>query len=98
MSTLTSQSSLADVQAAYMDNASYEENGSAAQAAAFITACRFLMLMLPKSGGQREVSMQMNPEMIQQEMADAKVWIASNPGAGAAGGGVGYFSLNFSRT
>jgi len=78
MSTLTSSSTFADVKAAYDDNASYVEDDSATKAAAFVTACRFLLRQLPKlamQGGTNQV--QMSPELIRDEMRDAHQWLAS---------------------
>ena len=54
MSTLSSASTLTEVEAAYDDNASYAEDASVAKAKAFVTACRFLIRRLPGSGGTRE--------------------------------------------
>ena len=91
MSTLTSASTLAQVQAAYVDNASYAEDGSAAKAKAFLTACRVLLLKLPAEAGTREGTMRLNPELIQNEMAEARAWLAANGAAvadDAAGGRV----------
>jgi hypothetical protein len=45
VSTLDSASTLTNVLDAYRNNASYEEDGSDTKAAAFITACRFLIDM-----------------------------------------------------
>ena len=47
MSSLSSSSTLAQIKAAYADNASYEEDGSVSKARAFVTACRLLILRLP---------------------------------------------------
>ena len=60
MSTLTSASTLAQVQAAYADNASYVEDNSVAKCRAFITACTILLLKLPAEQGTREAQLRLN--------------------------------------
>lgn len=82
MSTLTSSSTRAEINAAYLDNASYEEDGSVAKAKAFITACRFLLLpkvtparsMGPDGGGQVEF----NLDVVRAEMQAAQLYVAAN--------------------
>ncbi len=79
MSTLTSSSTLAQIKAAYDDNASYYEDGSVTKAKAFITACRFLLRRIPASAsesGQNRVDFDMG--LIQKEMADAMEFVAAN--------------------
>lgn len=85
MSALSSSSTLAEVQAAYDDNAAYAEDDSAAMAAEFVTACRILLRRLPKSvmrGASDQVALE--PEMIRQEMVAAQRWLAGK----RTGGGV----------
>jgi hypothetical protein len=82
MSTLTSSSTRAEINAAYLDNASYEEDGSVAKAKAFITACRFLLLPKitpsrsagPGDGGEVEF----NLDMIKVQMEAAQQYVAAN--------------------
>lgn len=81
MSTLSSASTYADGVDAYLDNAGYEEDGSAAKAKAFITACRFL-LRFPKraqsgtsKGGQE---FETSPEALRAEITEAQEWLAAN--------------------
>ena len=47
MSTLTSSPVHAEVEAAYVDDASYAEDGSVSKAKAFVTGCRILLRRLP---------------------------------------------------
>ena len=49
MSTLSSSSTRADVEAAYADDASYVEDASVPKARVFVTACRLLILKYPRS-------------------------------------------------
>ena len=83
MSTLSSSSTDIEVQAAYDDNASYQEDGSQVKAHAFITACRFLARRLPMSAARDGQSA--TRESLREEIADAKNWLASNPGTSGAG-------------
>jgi hypothetical protein len=80
MSTLSSASDLDTVIAAYADNASYQEDSSPAKARGFITACRILLVMLPKRsmhgrGGQVEFDL----PTLKGEMQAAQRWLAASP-------------------
>jgi hypothetical protein len=90
MSTLTSTSTLAEIQAAYIDNASYLEDGSVAKARAFITACTILLLKLPKrarhGGGGEEI--ELDPESVRFKLKAAEQYVSVNAGASAGGAGV----------
>ncbi|HEX8911075.1 MAG TPA: hypothetical protein VF796_01865 [Humisphaera sp.] len=89
MAALNSTSTLAEIEAAYMDNASYAEDGSAAKARAFVTACRLLILKTPKMTGTREAQLTLSPELLAGQIDEANAWLASNgggPAAAAAGG------------
>ena len=72
MSTLSSSSTLAQVQDAYVDNASYAEDASVAKAKAFVTACRILLLKLPAEAGTRESHVRLNPAEIAREIREAQ--------------------------
>lgn len=88
MSTLSSSSTLAEIQAAYDDNASYAENGSAAEAAIFITACRMLIRRLPKHvahGGRGAEEVDLQVDLIRDELKTAEQWLAQ---VRAPGGGI----------
>lgn len=80
--SLDSTSTYEEVVAAYRDNASYEETGDVAKARAFVTACRFLLQMLPSSsvggGGER---VDFDTTLIAKEMETARNWISSNASA-----------------
>lgn len=78
MSTLTSSSTLADIKASYLNNASYSEDNSLSKAKAFVTACRFLLLKLPNRASHAGEEIQLDPRMIQDEMKIAIRWISSN--------------------
>lgn len=72
---LTADSTLADALAQYRANCSYEESGDVAEAAAFVSACRFLI-------GQRPLSARKGPEgmtyeSLSKELHDAKRWLAA---------------------
>src|SRR5688572_20583284 len=86
MSTLSSASTLAQVEAAYDDNASYTEDGSVAKAKAFGTACRFLLRRLPAEADTRESHVRLSPEELRRSIAEALAWIQANDTAGDSGG------------
>src|SRR5688500_6874875 len=88
MSTINSTSTLAQVQAAYDDNASYAEDASVAKCRAFLTACRILLRRMPAQTGTREAQLQLNPGLIQKEMQAAQAWLEAHdtgPTSTAAG-------------
>lgn len=78
MSTLNGSSTLAQVQAAYDNNASYAEDGDVAKCRAFLTACRILLRRMPAESGTREAHHRLNPELIQKEMTEARSWLDAN--------------------
>lgn len=80
-STLSSDSTDAEVWAAYDDNASYQEDVSRSKASAFITACRILARRLPISAARDGQSV--SRESLREEVADANAWLAANPGSGS---------------
>ena len=94
MSSLSSSSTYDEVKAAYYDNASYEEDVSVVKAAAFITACRFLLQRDPKRAGWREGSSQeWDPEVLERQMNEARGWKASQ--AVVTSGGPGAIHASF---
>lgn len=86
MSTLSSTSTLDEIKAAYMDNASYEEDASVAKAKAFVTACRLLLMKIPKVSQDSEgARVEMNPDLIQREMAEAREYVRAHEPTTTAG-------------
>lgn len=75
MSSLSSSSTLAQVWAAYEDNASYEEDLSTTKAKAFITACRILLRRTPSSQTKGSNQVNYDPGHIAKELEHAKVWL-----------------------
>jgi len=76
---LDSSSSDAEILAAYQDNACYEEEGNVTKAKAFLTACRCLLLILPKRaahGGRGAEEIELSTDLIQQQLADCRQWLA----------------------
>jgi hypothetical protein len=71
--------------AAYLEFADYAEVGSVSRARQFATACRRLVLLLPKSGGHAGANLALNPEMVQGELQRALGWIAANDTAANSG-------------
>jgi hypothetical protein len=71
--------------AAYLEFADYGEVGSVARARQFVTACRRLLLLLPKSGGHAGAQLSLNPELVAGELARAQSWLAINDSASNAG-------------
>ena len=92
MATLSSNSTDAEVWAAYDDNASYEENGSRTKALAFVTACRILRRRLPLSAGRGPQTV--TRESLDAEIAAARAWLDAHPATTGSGNGrVRYVSM-----
>lgn len=93
MATLDSSSTLAEIEAAYLDNVSYEEDNSTSKAAAFITACKMLLLKRPSqmsAGGSVTFGSQAD---IQKELDNAKRWLSQKQ----QGGSYSYFDFSNAR-
>lgn len=84
MSTLSSASTLEQIQAAYDDTASYEEDGSESKCRAFITAARMLLNRYPleaaHAGGP---SLRLPVESIRAELNEARSWLSAHVSGGA---------------
>lgn len=80
MSTLSSTSTLAEVQAAYDDNASWQEDSSVAKAKAFATACRMLLrrLATEQAVGQERIRLDENLRQLRAELSHVTDWISVN--------------------
>jgi hypothetical protein len=73
---LTASSTRDDVLAAYRANADYESDGTGGKAAAFIQACRYLLLYPVRSrGAQSEV--QWDPVHVQRQLDTAAAWLSA---------------------
>ena len=77
---IDSASSLDDVRAAYIDAADYEETGDAAKARQFVTACRALILLLPKNVGYGSESVGLSVPEIRAELQTARRFLAAKRG------------------
>lgn len=73
---------LATAQAAYLDNADYDEDNSVAKAKAFRTACRQLIILLPSSGmrgaGGNQQTFGFRVEEIRPHLHACEAWLAVN--------------------
>lgn len=82
---IDSSSTLAEVQAAYDDNASYAEDGSATKCRAFLTAARILLRRVPAETNSREGGVRFSLELIRDEIQRATEWLQSQPAGSGAG-------------
>lgn len=81
MATLNSASTRDEMLAAYNDNASYSEDGDAAKARAFITACRCLLMKTPRRvarGGPASEEIEMEPRLLMDQIEEARRWLSVN--------------------
>jgi len=81
------------MKAAYADNAGYDEDDSPTMAKRFITACRLLLLYLPRSASKDSEQFELNPALIGEELKAAKRWLQQADDSDGASGG--YKSLDF---
>lgn len=86
MSTLTSSSTSAEIEAAYLDNASYEEDEDVGKCKAFLTACRIILFKRPQRSAHRGAGseMQWDLRLIQKEIDRAEAWLAAQAGMSGA--------------
>src|SRR4051812_9001344 len=88
MSTLNSTSTLAQVEAAYADNASYAEDNSVPKCRAFIPACGILLQKHPNRPGTPQPERETSTELIKKEKAAAETWLqAHDTGTGSTTAG-----------
>jgi hypothetical protein len=73
-------SDYSDARDVYLANADYAEKGSANKAAAFVTACRKMIVLLPSEvqGGTSRTKADENLRQLREEMEQAQRWLASN--------------------
>ena len=81
MSTLSSASTLAQIEAAYKDNACYEEDASVAKAKIFVTACR-LLIRTPSQISKTTSGMTFPAELLRKELLAAQAFIATHDTTG----------------
>ena len=83
MSTLSSTSTLAEIQASYDDNASWFEDNSVSKARAFATAVRMLIRRTAKrasTGGGTGEMVEMDTAQLREELKDVVEWLSANDG------------------
>ena len=87
---ITSASRLEDIEAAFIDNGSYEQQASVPMAQQFIIACRALLLRRPmqakRATGTGSFSAEWGQQFIKQELDRALQWLSFSPAAQADGG------------
>ena len=79
MPSIDSTSTLAEVKAAYCDNADYDVAGSRVKAGTFLVACRQLLLRLSKrvAHGNRAEEIEIDPLVIERQIAACQRWMYS---------------------
>jgi hypothetical protein len=76
----------------YLTNSDYDLSGSVAKAKLFVSACRALLLLLPKRSRQSGHEIETDPAVVQKAEQNALRWLAENDTA-TTGSGKRYFSL-----
>jgi len=81
---------------ALLDNADFEETSSTTKAAAFVTAAKRYLILMPANASDSGTSQAMNPAQVERMMQRAQAMIAAaTPNAG--GGSVRYFGFTQGR-
>lgn len=80
MATVTSTSTLVQVQAAYDDNASYAASNSLTMAQDFVTAARILLRRIPGESSTRDGGVKFQLELLSREIERAESWMAAGNG------------------
>ena len=91
--TITSASTQADIVGEYLDNLSYDIDGSAAKCKLFIAACRALLVMHPNNWEQTSVKIQFDPKLWADQLNAAITWLAVNGTGSQSNGGVSHLSF-----
>ena len=93
---LNLRAQLAAAQTAYLDNADYDEENDVAKAKAFSTACRKLLLLLPRrTRHAARFELEIDTSVIPAELRRVEEWITDAATSGADG--VRAFSLEHFR-
>jgi hypothetical protein len=87
-----SSSTLAEVEAAYDDNASYRDTANITMARAFTQACRILVRRYVSGIAVDGASTSRNVDLIKQQLSEAEAWL---DGADPARSGASTVSLDF---
>lgn len=99
MASVTSSSTVAEIEAAYIDNGSYVEDQSVTKCRAFITAARALLIRLPSTAVKGANTLSFNLENIRKELEDAQKWLEARDTAGTdlPGPAITYATFRSSR-
>ncbi len=96
MSTINSSTTEAELEAAFMNNASYLEDLSTTKAALFITVCTAILLR-PSMTGKGTFSASWNRETIIQLRDEARLWLEARDTSYRSGPTVRVASFRNSR-
>lgn len=80
MSMLSAASTFAEIEAALLDSLGYEEDGSAARAAACLTACKCWLVRSAASLGHGAASVTLNAGFVEKELEAARQWLQARAG------------------
>lgn len=75
---LTSVSTAAEIEAAYVDNSMYDINRSVAQCRLFIQAARILLAKRPTTINTDGVSRTLDPKDVRDSLRRAEAWLSAN--------------------
>jgi hypothetical protein len=78
MAYVDSNSTMAQVEAAYDDTAQYDMGGGVTMAKEHVVACRVLLRRLNTEMSRGDLSVKKRIESIEQELKQAKAWVVAN--------------------
>lgn len=82
MASVTSSSTVAEIEAAFVDNGSYVEDQSVSKCRAFITAARALLIKLPTTATKGANTLSFRVESVQKELERAQSWLEARDTTG----------------
>ena len=68
----------------YLENLSYEREGSTAKAWLFIEACRAMLILFPKRSKAGENEVEFDASRLTREIEEARQWVGNNPNSSVA--------------
>jgi hypothetical protein len=80
--SINASSTQQEIVGQYLDNLSYDMDGSVAKAKLFIAACRALLVMHPTTWSHAQSSIQFNPNLWEKQLQDAQRWLSSRVSQG----------------
>lgn len=79
MASITSSMTIAQIEAVYLNNCSYDEDNNTTEAKAFRSAVRALILLASSNMVKGANSLSFNREQLGEQLKQVDAWIAAHP-------------------